>query len=822
MNRVIKRAGILLGIFVIAVAAYFIWMQQGEEPDMQHTSFDEAAFPVVSVTSLGQEMNYLHGYARQMDATTMRDTLTVLPDDRQLPIKVEAGSLPVDGISYEVRSLDTTRLVERTELDAWEENEGIITAVLPIQNLLNKDTEYLLSLTLRSDKQTKVYYYTRIISTDQTYAKDILNLVLDFSDKTLKPQESGGLTTYLEPSATEDNSSLGRVTIRSEYAQIIWQGLELTRTSPVYISFKELDGTLATVNLDYIVQRQAEGLPEVYEVTESFTMRWSSQRTYMMDYSRNVNQVFSGDNSLFAGKRIMLGITDGQSASALKSPSKQFTAFVANRELWSYDKKENIAAKLFSFRDIAQDGIRSGYDSHDVKILKVDDEGSVIFMVYGYMNRGVHEGLCGVALYEYQSSEQVLSEKFFIPSTQSFEMIEQDVQKLAHLGSNGMLYLMLDHAVYGVDLKGREYMVVADALTDDSFAVSSDQSMIAWQESTNLLESSVLYLMNLDTGHKEDVLKNDGSLLRTLGFVGSDLVYGMAREQDLVYIKGQVPEIPMYAIEVADQTTEVQTHYEKSGNYVEHVEVDESRIHMKLVSKGGGLYMDAGTDTLICNVEVAAAQTAGIGWYASEERRKLYFVSLESDIPTDKTVTHTVPKKAVMEAEAPLELQPNNQQASMVFYAYGAGRLLGKYTNFSDAVSMAHENMGVVTNNAQTILWLRGNRSTVASVRDARGLFGRAERYIQEFTGNGKYGDKLTIVDAGGCDLSQILYYIDRGMPVAVMMGADHFVLLTGYDKFNVDIYDPASDTTTKMGLNDAAAYFDNAGNDYICWFFTD
>lgn len=49
------------------------------------------------------------------------------------------------------------------------------------------------------------------------------------------------------------------------------------------------------------------GETEVYGVTENFTLKWSSQRIYMMDYERTMNQLFSGSRELFSGKRILLG-----------------------------------------------------------------------------------------------------------------------------------------------------------------------------------------------------------------------------------------------------------------------------------------------------------------------------------------------------------------------------------------------------------------------------------------------------------------------------------------------------------------------------------
>ena len=49
------------------------------------------------------------------------------------------------------------------------------------------------------------------------------------------------------------------------------------------------------------------------------------------------------------------------------------------------------------------------------------------------MNRGIHEGAMGIAMYQYSSDENAIKEKFFTPVTQSFEMLKDDIDKLAHL-----------------------------------------------------------------------------------------------------------------------------------------------------------------------------------------------------------------------------------------------------------------------------------------------------------------------------------------------------------------------------------------------------
>ena len=45
------------------------------------------------------------------------------------------------------------------------------------------------------------------------------------------------------------------------------------------------------------------------------------------------------------------------------------------------------------------------------------------------------------------------------------------------------------------------------------------------------------------------------------------------------------------------------------------------------------------------------------------------------------------------------------------------------------------------------------------------------------------------------------------------------YLLIYGFDPYNISVYDPASGSTFKMGLNDSEAYFKSFGNDFICVF---
>ena len=185
-----------------------------------------------------------------------------------------------------------------------------------------------------------------------------------------------------------------------------------------------------------------------------------------------MEQIFRGENNFFNGDNaIQLGIRDANVDYEI-SKTGDVIAFVQQGELWCFDRVNNKIVQVFSFRKEEGIDARDNWDQHDIKIARVDEAGSVDFVVYGYMNRGEHEGEVGTAVYHYDGLVQTIEEEVFIPSDTSYEILKAQMGQLMYVNEQGMLYLILDEKLYQVNLDSLSTKVLVEDLKENCYKIS--------------------------------------------------------------------------------------------------------------------------------------------------------------------------------------------------------------------------------------------------------------------------------------------------------------------------------------------------------------
>ena len=388
MKRRLIHAGILAAVFVAAVIVFSYVTNRGN--NNMTADLGTATLPSVSFACQGYEVNYLTGYVREMDVTTMRDSITPVTD-QTLELHIQTYDARVQSLDYEVYTLDGSRQLSQESVDEPQETVSLTFDA----ELLTE--ERLLLLTLHVDGR-EIYYYTRIADGTGFSLPECMKYISDYHVNAMGKVENVGVGAALEPSG-EEGTSFYHVTINSDYDHVSWGSLQPQVTGTERWKITESNSTYTSVILEYQVQCAGEeNEQDLYRVKEFFRVRNASGTMYLLDYDRTMEQVFDPSQTVLSEKGILLGITDPE-VPYLVSEDGTRVAFIQANELWYYNQEADEMSLLFSFMDSESKDIRNLTDEHEIRLLRMDGNGNVTFAIYGYMNRGSHEGEVGAAIY---------------------------------------------------------------------------------------------------------------------------------------------------------------------------------------------------------------------------------------------------------------------------------------------------------------------------------------------------------------------------------------------------------------------------------------
>lgn len=840
MTKGIVKAAVLSAIFIVSVLVFGGMMNHTNE-DLT-TEMAEATLPVITLYENGTGINELHGYVTEMNAAYMRDTITPIDADRELPISIQTYQMPVDAVSYEIRSLDAKRLIADAEVSSYEDRKGQITAELKIQNLLEAGEEYLLIIKLESGSRT-FYYYTRIIEPVAGNVSECVDFVLDFNNRTFNSETSGTLSPYMEKT-TGDNTTLHYVTLNSSLKQVSWANFNGERLTVPVPSIKEITDTYQVIVLEYVVATIGDnGESEYYNVEEYYRVRYGSDRMYLLNFERTMNQIFRGENINIVDQNILLGIRS-EDVEYKANESGNSVAFVQEGELWSFNAQENTLAKIFSFRGYEGIDQRENYREHDIKIVSIDEAGSVDYIVYGYMNRGIHEGQVGMAVYHYDSITNTNEEEAFIPSDRSYEVMKSELGQLMYVNESGELFLMLDGNIYGIDLGTLSVRELVKGLKDDRFAASESNRFLAWTESGEIVGGSVIHILNLSNGKTTDITEGEGQLLKPLGFMKDDFVYGIASKEDVFYDAAGNTTFPMYEIKIVDLSKDepsILKTYEKSGYYVSDIIIEDDTMYLNRIQYNGTAYIDAEQEMIFMKREGDNSKVVDIRTISTEQKERQVQIALPNET-NDKTPRLLTPKETILEEERNVALK--DESTTERYYVYVKGDVVFTSDSVTEAIIQANEKMGVVIGDDLEYVWKRSRKAvrqefkdiTVGTEDASAGTIAQCINAMLEKEGinisvsalidggetpksilNNTMKD-ARVFDLTGCSVAEILYYVSCGSPVFAMTGGSDAVLVIGYDASTVTIFDPAVGTSHKMTMEDADEQFKNAGNIFFTY----
>ena len=832
---------LVLAIVFIGSLVSFSLVTNKSQTDMT-TSLAEATLPVVSFSYQGNTVNELFGYVNEMVDTNMRGNITPVGDDRMLHIVVDTDGVEVSELQYEIRSMDGTRLVVKNTTKDFSRSGNQLKADVELENILQDNEEYALKLTLQGKKQP-IYYYTRVIKEKGLDADKYLNFALDFHSHTFARDEDGSYFANYVENATGDATNLGYVDLTCTVRQIKWRNLICNPVTPLDIAFQEINDDYTALTIRYILSTvTSDGVNQYYDVEEYYRLRQGAKQMYVLDYERTAEEIFNPEGTILSGgNSIQLGITPGDVEYDYNEVGNRI-AFVQAGELWGYDASNNLLSKIFSFREQEDFDPRDNLNQHDIKIMNVDEAGSVDFIVFGYMNRGKHEGEVGLSVFHYDGLARTVEEEAYLPCNSSYGILGSELGQFLYESDGRMVYLVLNHTMYSIDLNTKETKEAISDLTEGDYFASVSNRYFTWIDAGKTYQSETLHLIDLSSGKISDITVGNGEVIRPMGFIGEDLIYGVANASDVVKNAAGNAVFPIKKLYIvgSENTKDILKEYAPSDGYVGTVTVDGYLISMQLIQRNEGQFVVVG-ENQIMNKEADKDTVVYLKSYGDQERQKLYQIAFTGQAKAGKTKLVTS-KEVITQDNRAVEIQRDPDVTR--YYVYAKGDVLYSGDQIATAIRKANENNAIVVNQKQQYVWQQGRSvykdplnglSVAASDLESGTIVQAISGMIQWEGKTGSVSDMIAqgnspedvlvtmlpeyeILNLSGCSVDEMFYYVNNGTPVFALTSQDTAVLLTGYTSSLVYYYDPATHTTQKMATQDANNIFSQAGNVFLAY----
>ncbi len=846
MKNIIIKIIYTITVFVISlfVIGHFT---NAETVDMT-AQMGAPTFPVISFFEGDNELNMLHGYATEMQVNHIRSSVLPIDETRSVSFKMNTYGQTISGLHFEVRQVSGNSLVENSEITDTQKNGDIITGKFQLKDLIDAGQEYML-VVLADVGESTVRFYTRVVwseGMDKYHVQDQIAFVKRFVNLTFdKEGSTEELSTYLESSSEGDNTSFSHVTINSSYDQVTWGSLNITdRTEPL-IELTDIHSQTASFGVKYQVkQKTSSGDEKLYNISESYRIRYTSDRIYLLNFDRRMNYVFDGSTQDISENVINLWISE-EELTLKESDGGRAFAFVSEDRLYAYNSNDNKLALVFGFYNNDYNDERVTFQGNTIHILNVDEAGNVEFVVSGYMNRGDHEGYVGMAVYGFNSQLNTIEEQAFVPVTVHQDILRAYNEKMLYSNTSGQLFFMLEGGVYMINLSTRENKKIIENVADDRYCISNSGSIIAWQDE----ERKSVKMMDLSTQAESEVTAESGDLVRTLGFMGEDLVYGMVHASDVHADRMGVLVYGMYSIQIIDKEGNVLENYNPGGVLITDATIESNVIRLSRANWNAesGLY-----ESLIDDQIMSTIKTSAGGNYlqvtATEDYKKILEIICKSSINT-KSLRSVTPNMTLYEGSREVSIKTERDiQADAYYYVYEMNGDVEIYDDPAAAIKTAYDNPGVVVNDINQYVWYRGNLLTSNQIMYITNLAQEWENMpqenstavcldlilqhkginvnVQSLLDQGKTTLEILesnlmsarVLELDGCPMESMLYYVNQDIPVMATLNDGSSLLLIGFNDLNTVLLEPSKGEVYKLGRNDTAALFENNGNHFVTY----
>lgn len=891
IGTLIMRIIVMAVFFVITI--FLVDKFQNRQYKNLAMEMENATLPLVYVDYEGRYINCLHGYTTVVDTTLFRDCITPVTDDKKVRLAVDDKNGYAKDYSYELRSISGDSLIENGDLESDGEENGYQMFDIEIRMDIKPDIEYMLVFKLDGKDEETVRYYTRIVINDNYHADELLDFVQKFNAATFEfdtYEEASLIYPYMQAykGQDDDSVSMGHMNLNSSYKDLIWSGMNPIRITSIIPQIKEIDVNYAVIELDYVTMTEdSNGETDYYSIREYYRVSYKELQPddttvgaetgdmtgagaedstgdtgsgdgeasadegtiSVMNFDRYVDEYFNRTGVDNKNNVYEIGIVLDKKLDYKYSSDNKKIAFVRNGQLWLYNYSENQISMVFGFWMDDVENVRNTYDHYDINIISMDDDGNIKFAVYGYMNRGAHEGKLGISLCSYDAATMEVTELVFAECNEPYAAMKDEVSRLTYYdGTN--FYFMLGNKVNCINVDQKQLSYFIDQVSLDHVYVSDNMEVIAYDSSDNSTDNSVLTMVNLKTGQTYTFDSGAGKSLICYGFKNSDMIYGICDVADNSmqldqesFAKAGLAEsvyskIPSYKLFIVDENGEQIKEYEKGDTYIVDVRIEDNLIYMTRGVKSGENFKQTDDDFITFKEDDAVARIQIATRSSSSGISKLYFT-----VPSNIYLTYVpylnITKNTVTNRSSDMLITVEDEYAG--YMVYDNLGLTGIYDKAGDAINRATKISGIVVskdgevvyrqsetqeyNTIASSIYHQSSKSVEASIWDCVYMTliyeGVTDLTYDEMKAS--YTDPvetLTVLgkypgaDISGISLDLVFGYIGRGIPVISRINDGRYVLIVSYNSEAVRYYDPVLDEEVRVSRKEYEASMSKGNNE--------
>lgn len=874
--NVLVRVIVMIMVFVITI--YFVNIFENRNYKNLAKEMNDAELPLAYVSYGDTLLNCMHGYTSDVDITLLRDSITPIDEQKHIEILVQNDKKYASGYSYEIRSIAGDSLVEKGDIEAADNGSGYDELDINVRMDLKKDMEYMLVVKASSEKGLAASYYTRIVVNDDYHEAELLKAVQDFHDASFDfnalETESviGTYKTEYAGASTGDSFGLGHVNLANDYADIMWDGLKPMVVSDINIYIKEIDVNYAVIEMEYnassitdqdvtsyyavkefykagyslveVSDSEADGedsygdasygdasYDEEYSYTDEESQGGQAEETShtepkitMFSYDRYVDEYFDRTGIDALNNVYEIGIVSSDDLEYRYVENNRKIAFVRNGQLWMYDYDQGEIIRVYSFcaDDYTEDA--ATYDAHNINIMEFADDGNLTFSVYGYMNRGDHEGKLGIGLFTFDYSTLEVDELLFVECNVPYEAMKTETSRLTYYDGQ-KFYYMMGGKVNAVDIKNRKQSYIAENLSAGDVKVSADMSVMAFGENEDQSQNTRITLMNMKTGNSYDITAGDGECLICYGFKDSDMVYGVSDIADAgvdadlesfsetKYSEESRDNIPAKRLYIVGSDGSQIKEYAKDGCYLMQVDVNANLLYLTRGEKSNGKFV-AIKDDFITFKEDDSKQTIGTVHNSSITGYDRLYFTVPENIYLSYIPNLNITKEKIDDQNSYMIMTIEREKVT--YHVYDNLGLSKIYDVAGDAINYAESVAGIVVSSDGEVIYRKMESQEYNTI--AAGIFHHSTGTVDASLTDclymvlnyqgvqvtedeiKQYSDPVTVlntlgkkkgINVTGLSLDMLLGYVSDGIPVISRIDDERYVLIVSYNDEDVRYYDP-------------------------------